>query len=114
MRRPGTPLALSWSEFRQCPVLGQEAQAIPMKTALVPVTPQVNDPAAAQTDRRAEPLRGSPNRVKADFVAHLIATAVRAPQTRARRRAEPEQASAAYRSLGQSSSEPGRTVSRSL
>ena len=75
-----------------------------MKNALVPLTPQVRDTAAAQSDRRA----------KADFVAHLIAMAVQAPQTRTRRRAEPLEALAAYRSLGQWPTEPGRAVSRSL
>jgi len=84
--------------------LGQEAQAMPMKNALVPVTPQVRVAAPAQSDRRA----------KADFVAHLIATAVQAPQTRARRRADPADATAAYRSLGQWPTEAGRAVSRSL
>jgi len=35
----------------------------------------------------------------APFVAHLIATRMRAPQTRERRRAEPEEATAVYRSM---------------
>jgi hypothetical protein len=50
----------------------------------------------------------------ADFIAHLIAMASCAPQTRARRRAEPAEALAAYRALGQWPTEPGRAVSRSL
>ena len=41
------------------------------------------------------PLRGRP-RLRADFVAHLIATADRAPQTRTLRRATPADAQAAY------------------
>jgi hypothetical protein len=53
-------------------------------------------------------------RGNADFIAHLIATAARAPQTRARRRAEPEQALAAYRALGQWPSKTGVALSRSL
>jgi hypothetical protein len=35
----------------------------------------------------------------APFVAHLIATRMQAPQTRERRRAEPEEAIAVYRSM---------------
>jgi hypothetical protein len=35
----------------------------------------------------------------AGFLAQLIATQMQAPQTRARRRAEPEQATAVYRSM---------------
>jgi hypothetical protein len=101
-------LAPLWPEIWQRPVLGQEAQAISMKNALVALTPQRHDPAAAQSD-----LRASSHRPNADFVAHLIAMAVQAPQTRARR-AEPLDALAAYGSLGQWPSEPGRMVSRSL
>lgn len=77
---------------------------MPMKNALVPLTPRVRDIRPGQPDRRA----------RADFVAHLIATAVQAPQTRARRRAEPQEAMAAYRSIGQWPIEPGRAMSRSL
>jgi len=54
---------------------------------------------------------GRPN---ADFIAQLIATSAQAPQTRARRRAEPEEAIAAYRALGQWPTVPGRELSRSL
>jgi hypothetical protein len=53
-------------------------------------------------------------RANAPFVAHLIATAARVPQTRARRRAEPDAASAAYRALGQWPSSAGDVLSRSL
>jgi hypothetical protein len=82
----------------------KRAQAMSMKNALVPLTPRVRDTAPAPSDRRAN----------ADFVAHLIATAVQAPQTRARRRADPSEALAAYRSLSPWPTEAGRTVSRSL
>jgi len=75
-----------------------------MANALVPTAPTQSEPPAPQADHRA----------CADFVAHLIATAASAPQTRARRRAEPEEAVAAYRALGQWPTEPGRSVSRSL
>jgi len=119
MRCRGTPLAPLSPEVRQRPILGQKAQAISMKNALVPLTPQAHGPASAQSDRRATPDhansdRANSNRAKADFVAHLIATAVQVPQTRARRRADPVDVLAAYRALGQSPSQPGRALSRSL
>ena len=57
-----------------------------MSTALVPVAPA----------NRSEPFTGAPRPPSAPFLAHLIATARQAPQTRLRRRAEPEQAAAAY------------------
>jgi hypothetical protein len=75
-----------------------------MNTALVPVTPEY----------RAGPSPTPHQRGNADFIAHLIATAAQAPQTRARRRAEPEHALAAYRALGQRPSRAGRVLSRSL
>jgi hypothetical protein len=53
-------------------------------------------------------------RANAEFVAHLIATEVRAPQTRSRRRVEPKAATAAYRALGQWPTESGGMVCRSL
>ena len=53
-------------------------------------------------------------RPNADFLAQLIATSGQAPQTRARRRAEPEHAIAAYRALGQWPTVTGRALSRSL
>ena len=86
-----------------------------MTNALVPVMPKVDGSAAAQSDQPTHTDRAKAERAKADFVAHLIATAVQAPQTRARRRTEPEHAVAAYRSsLGQRPTEPGRALSRSL
>ncbi len=44
--------------------------------------------------------RTSPVYRQAAFLAHLIATKDQAPQTRERRRAEPSEAIAAYRSAG--------------
>jgi hypothetical protein len=85
------------------------AQATPMKNALIPLAPQIWDFTPAQPDRRAKT-----NPAKADFVAHLIAMALQAPQTRARRRAEPTDAAAAYRALGQWPTEPGSALSQSL
>jgi len=75
-----------------------------LSNALVPLGPTDRDSGLSLSERRS----------KADFIAHLIATAAQAPQTRARRRAEPEAATAAYRALGQWPTAPGGTVSRSL
>jgi hypothetical protein len=86
------------------PVLGQEAQAMQMHRALVTIAP----------NRRAEPATHGNGCASADFVAHLIATAGDAPQTRARRRGTLEDAVAAYAVLGHWPTEPGGILSRSL
>lgn len=57
--------------------------------ALVPVAPVASSERAAPTSQRPA----------AAFVAHLIATRMQAPQTRARRRAEPGEAIAVYNSM---------------
>jgi hypothetical protein len=78
-----------------------------MTTALVPLA----------SDRCERPATPAGQRANADFVAHLIATEIQAPQTRSRRRAEPQEALAAYHELGQwptESAAPGRALSRSL
>ena len=62
---------------------------------------------------RTEPAVAAP-RANADFVAHLIATSAQAPQTRVRRRAEPEVAVAAYGALGHWPTPAGQKLSRSL
>jgi len=72
--------------------------------ALVPIAP---------TDHAAEHARPT-GRPHADFIAHLIATSIQAPQTCARRRAAPEDAVAAYGALDQVPAAPGRALSRSL
>jgi hypothetical protein len=69
---------------------------------LVPITPVVSDRASAHAHSR-------PN---ADFVAHLIATAVQTPQTRARRRAGRREAIAAYAAVDQKPAPSGRALSR--
>jgi hypothetical protein len=77
---------------------------MPVNTSLVPVTPINRD---ADTQRPASyPDCG--------FIAHLIATKAQAPQTRARRRAEPDEAISAYAALGQQPSAAGRILVRSL
>jgi|SRR5215470_14126329 len=53
-------------------------------------------------------------RPRAPFVAQLIATALKAPQTRARRRAEPADASAVYATVAVGCTATSRTLSRSL
>ena len=53
-------------------------------------------------------------RANADFVAQLIATSAQVPQTRVRRRAEPEVAVAAYGALDHRPALAGRTLSRKL
>lgn len=75
-----------------------------MSMALVPIV----------AERLERPVMLADRRANAGFIAHLIAMAARAPQTRVRRRAEPAEALAAYRALGQWPTEPGRAVSRSL
>jgi hypothetical protein len=66
--------------------------------------------APAESERPARP----DFRASADFIAQLIACAAQVPQSRARRRAEPEQAVAAYRAIRRPPAETGRAVSRSL
>jgi hypothetical protein len=81
---------------------------MPVSNALVPL---------AQTDRADAQIAANAQvtgRANADFVAHLIATSARAPQTRARRRANPEEAIAAYDALGHWPIPAGRKLSRSL
>ena len=77
-----------------------------MSNALVPLAKA--DRADTATNVRAT------THANADFVAHLIATSAQAPQTRARRRANPEDAIAAYDALGHWPTPAGRNLSRSL
>jgi hypothetical protein len=76
----------------------------PLRNALVPL---------GYTDQDAATPRPTP-RANAGFVAHLIATKAQVPQSRSRRRAEPEQAVAAYDALGQWPTPAGRMLSRSF
>jgi hypothetical protein len=54
---------------------------------------------AIEPPRRHEHFPQSARHPSASFVAHLLATRMQAPQTRERRRAEPEEAIAVYRSM---------------
>ena len=76
----------------------------PLRNALVPLAPISQEPAEL-------PAMPRPN---ADFIAQLIATATQAPQTRARRRATADEATALYGALGRRPSVPGHALSRSL
>lgn len=75
-----------------------------MSNALVPL---------GSPDRRNAGRHGGGG-PSADFIAHLIAMSVQSPQTRARRRATPDEAVAAYRALGQRPGAVGQVISRSL
>jgi hypothetical protein len=77
---------------------------MPVSNSLVPITPVNRD-----SDKR-QPA-GRPD---SGFIAHLIATEVKAPQTRTRRRAEPGEATSAYARLGQRPSGAGGVLFRSL
>jgi len=56
-------------------------------------------------------MRSRPN---TDFLAQLIAAAGKVPQVRMRRRAEPQEAIAAYEALDRPAALSGRALSRSL
>jgi hypothetical protein len=75
-----------------------------MSTALVPVSVRHEETFAP---------RGCA-RVRADFLAQLIGIALQAPQTRLRRRAEPQEAMAVYQASGCAPKATGQMLSRSL
>jgi hypothetical protein len=78
--------------------------------ALVPTAPAPFGSDAA-APHRSDRFDGS--RPCGGFLAQLIATAQQAPQTRARRRAAPGDASAAYAAAVSRCIDPGRLVRRS-
>jgi hypothetical protein len=71
--------------------------------ALVPTTP--SRPSAICLTRPQQ---------SAVFLAHLIATVQQAPQTRARRRAEPAEARALYIAASATDADVGRMIQRSI
>jgi hypothetical protein len=75
-----------------------------VNTALIPLAPSDDTAPAGQQGGHA----------RADFLAQLIATLTQAPQTRLRRRAEPEEAIAAYCASGRQPRPPGPALLRSL
>jgi hypothetical protein len=79
-------------------------ETLNVHNALVPV---------AQADPTAS-LAQMGSRPRADFLAQLIATMEHAPQTRVRRRAEPEEAIAAYSASERQPRVQRHAVSRSL
>jgi hypothetical protein len=84
------------------PVSAQEAQRV--GTALVPIT----------TMESRSPATRSHSRSSVDFLAQLIAAYGKAPQTRQRRRAERQEAIAAYQAVDEQVTLSGRTLSRPL
>jgi hypothetical protein len=77
---------------------------MPVNNSLVPVAPINRDSDSHHPASRPD----------SGFIAHLIATKAKAPQTRVRRRVEPGEAISAYAELGQRPSTAGRILSRSL
>jgi len=73
-------------------------------TALIPLMP----PESGTPDAAPQ------GRPRADFLAQLIAVKVQAPQTRLRRRAEPDEAIAAYGAQNQAPASAGGALRRSL
>lgn len=76
--------------------------------ALVPTTLVPANPARPREGYTID------QRPTAAFLAQLIATALKAPQTRSRRRAEPADANAVYATVAAGCAETSRTFSRSL
>ena len=85
---------------------------MPVSNALVSLAQadQAAAPTAAQTVANVR----AKSHANADFVAHLIATSAQAPQTRARRRANSDEAIAAYDALGHWPTPAGRKLSRTM
>ena len=81
--------------------------SLSVSTVTPPITSRTPDTAASEEPGRALIVveaprpseRASTRHPSAPFVAHLLATRMQAPQTRARRRAEPEEAISVYRSM---------------
>ena len=75
-----------------------------MQNALVPLAPHIRQAADSRPAARSN----------ADFLAQLIATSTQLPQTRARRRAAPDEAAALYRARDQRPTVLGGALSRTL
>ena len=74
----------------------------PTRRALIPIA----------APRRTESMPQSDVRATAPFLAHLIATVQGAPQTRTRRRADADQAVAAYTAMMQTAAHAAHAVSQ--
>lgn len=82
--------SISASAMRRTPGEAREPETIEHESrALIAIQPLAASERAPRVTRHPG----------AAFLAHLIATQMQAPQTRARRRAEPEDAIAVYRSM---------------
>ncbi len=99
---PARLLPSSNQERSDCFILAQEWNRVGKSLAVVPGREQPTPPVAVH------------GRTRADFLAHLIATVVQVPQARARRRAEPDEAVAAYGNSDRPRGLTGRTLYRSL
>ena len=80
-----------------------EVAAAPVQRALVRIAPE--PPAVS--------LRPADGRATAPFLAHLIATVQGAPQTRVRRRSDPNWATTTYATMMQKPASAGRTFRES-
>jgi len=89
MRIVGASSLVSTVARRGASATHDGAPSEPPRGALVVVEAHRRDEYAPQWSRHPS----------APFVAHLIATRMQAPQTRSRRRAEPEEATEVYRSM---------------
>jgi hypothetical protein len=80
-----------------------------LQNALVPISIPISptEPENIVGARKA-------HRSSADFIAQLIAAAIKAPQTRQRRRATTDEAISLYRATGRQPAAPGRGFSRSF
>lgn len=87
---------------RNAPQRGSSTPETGGSRALIPVAP------ALRSEGGPAPSRCP----AANFLAHLIATAQQAPQTRARRRAEPDVALASYRAAARLDAPRGRQFVR--
>ena|ERR1700730_16906831 len=99
---PSEP-ALACPRLAQCSQVGTPADLLQPGRALVPVG---SGPGTA-----VDPARSRPSAV---FLAQLIATAQQAPQTRRRRRAEPNEVSIIYTAASAPTISMGRAICRSM
>jgi hypothetical protein len=98
------PATIVGSAFRQGPTA--EGGAAPAHRALVRITP-----VPPQSGASLRPAAGG--RAAAPFLAHLIATVQDAPQTRERRRADPNWATTTYAAMMQVPVSAGQAVRQS-
>jgi hypothetical protein len=93
-----------------CPRLAQSAAQVGTPADL----PQPGRALVAVGPGRGTAVDPAESRPLAVFLAQLIATAQQAPQTRRRRRAEPNEASSIYAAVSAPAARIGRTICRSM